>query len=154
MRVSSVAPSLALLFVTAGLNPAPAQTPTGIVSLATLRDRARPLLIFAPTPNDPQLQIQLRNLQNSVPALAERDIVVIAIPYNSPSPTQATLTDSGAQTARRRFHIDPSDFTVILLGKDGGEKLRSTKPLPIETLLNTIDAMPMRQQEMHSKPHP
>jgi hypothetical protein len=154
MRVSSVAPSLALLLLSAGLNPAPAQTPTRIVSLATLRDRARPLLLVAPTPNDPQLQTQLRLLHNSAPALTDRDIVIIAIPFNGPAPTPTMLTDSGAAAARRRFHIAPANFTVLLLGKDGGEKLRTTQPLPLETLLNTIDAMPMRQQEMRSKPQP
>jgi len=130
---------------------APQTTSTGIVTLSALRDRARPLLIFAPTPNDPQLEIQLRRLNQSPTALAERDVVVIAIPYNNPSPTAAALTGSGAEAARRRFHVPPADFTVILIGKDGGEKLRSTKPLTLQQLLDTIDAMPMRQDEIRSR---
>ena len=127
--------------LTAFANP-PRQTeaaPIGIVSLAGLRGLARPLLIFAPTPNDPQLEIQLRRLHDNAPAIAARNIVVIAIPYDSPSPTQAMLTDDGAEAARRRFNIPPSDFAVILLGKDGSEKLRSSKPLSVEKLRNTID---------------
>jgi hypothetical protein len=152
MRLSS----LAALVAATALHPAPAraQTPTGIVSLATLRDHARPLLIFAPKPGDSQLQIQLRRLHENAAAVTERDIVVIAIPYESPSPTPATLTVDEARSARRRFHIAPPDFTVILLGKDGGEKLRSNKPLSITQLNTTIDAMPMRQQEILSRPHP
>ncbi len=128
------------------------QSPVGIVSLASLRDRARPLLIFAPTPSDPQLQIQLRRLYDHADDVSAREIVVIALPYESPSPTLATLTVEAAQSVRRRFHIAPTDFTVILIGKDGGEKLRSTEPLTIEKLIETIDAMPMRQQEMRSQP--
>jgi hypothetical protein len=114
-------------------------TPTGIITLASLRGVARPLLIFAPTPNDPRLEIQLRRLHDNAPAIAARNIVVIAIPYDSPSPTQAMLTGDDAQAARRRFNIPPSDFAVILLGKDGSEKLRSSKPLSVEKLRNTID---------------
>lgn len=45
-----------------------------------------------------------------------------------------------------------ADFTVILVGKDSGDKLRDTKPLTLTKLYNTIDAMPMRQSEM--KQHP
>jgi hypothetical protein len=141
--------ALALALTMTPITPAQTSaTPTGIVSLTRLRDNARPLLIFAPTPNDPQLQIQLRRLHQSAAAIADRDIAVIAIPWNSPSPTAATLTDQDALAARRRFHIAPSDFTVILLGKDGGEKLRSSKPLSLNKLTSTIDAMPMRQDEL------
>ncbi len=53
--------------------------------------------------------------------------------------------------ARRRFHVRPNDFTVILIGKDGGEKLRSHQPVSLDILRSTIDAMPMRQEEMRSK---
>jgi hypothetical protein len=135
--------------------PSLAQTHT--VTLATLRDNARPLLIFAPTPDDPQLILQLRRLQQTpatVAATTDRNIVLIAIPFQTPSPSPATLTTTDATAARHRFHIAPSDFAVILLGKDGGEKLRSSKPLTLQTLCDTIDAMPMRQQEMRSHPHP
>jgi len=144
MRVHSVAVAL-LLSATAALPP------SGVVTLRELRDTSRPLLIFAPSPTDPQLQIQLRWLRENAADMAERDVVVIAVPYQSPSPTRATLTDAGATAARRRFHIAPTDFTVILIGKDGGEKLRSHQPIPMETLRSTIDAMPMRQDEMRQK---
>ncbi len=123
-------------------------TPTGIVSLASLRDRARPLLIFAPRPDDPQLEIQLRRLHDDAAEVSERDVVVIDVPYESPATTASLLTPDDAQAARRRFNVAPGDFAVILIGKDGGEKLRSSKPLSMQRLRDTIDAMPMRQQEM------
>ena len=44
-----------------------------------------------------------------------------------------------------------ADFVVILIGKDGGEKLRSRHPLRVESLTKGIDAMPMRQDEMRSR---
>jgi hypothetical protein len=153
MRALNFKSALALPVVLAGL-AASAQSPTGIVTLSELRNIARPLLIFAPSPDDPQLQIQLRRLHDNAPALSARNIVVIAIPYNSPSPTSAQLTDTAAQSARRRFNIAPTDFSVILIGKDGGEKLRATEPLTLDKLRDTIDAMPMRQQEMRTPPNP
>lgn len=124
---------------------------TGVTSLESLRDRGRPLLIFAPKPDDPQLQIQIRSLNEHAAEMRDRDIVPIALPYNNPAPTAAQLTPTEAETVRRRFGVQPGDFTVVLIGKDGGAKLRSRKPLSMEKLKETIDAMPMRQDEMKAK---
>ncbi len=48
----------------------------------------------------------------------------------------------------RKYKADSNGFTVLLIGKDGGEKLRSHKPVSFEQLRDTIDAMPMRQREV------
>ena len=136
---------LALALPTALTTPAQ----THPASLDSLRDTTRPLLIFAPTPTDPQLLLQLHSLQQDTPALTDRNILLIPLPYNAPSPT---LTPGAATAARRRFHIAPASFTVILLGKDGGEKLRSSHPITLDHLCSTVDAMPMRRQEMRSRP--
>jgi len=153
MRALALLVALVLPLAAAALAPHQTEAPpTGIVSLAALRNRARPLLVFAPRPDDPQLEIQLRRLAADAPSLTERNVVVIAIPYQSPTTTAATLTATDAETARRRFNVPPTDFAVILLGKDGGEKLRSAKPLTLDQLRQTIDAMPMRQEEMRRHP--
>ncbi len=44
-----------------------------------------------------------------------------------------------------------TDFTVILVGKDGSEKLRTCKLLTTKKLFAIIDAMPMRRHEMRNK---
>ncbi len=49
-----------------------------------------------------------------------------------------------APSLRRKFRL-PAGFTAILIGKDGGEKLRRAKPFPTALLERTIDAMPMRR---------
>jgi hypothetical protein len=150
MRIAThIALALPLLAAAAA-----AQTTTHVVSLAGLRGNSRILLIFAPGPNDPQLQIQLRRLNDNAAAVTDRDLVPVAVPYKSPSPTPAAFTDDEALAARRRFQVDPGNFTVILIGKDGGEKLRSGKPLSINQLLDAIDSMPMRKEEMRSPPQP
>ena len=117
-------------------------------SLTALRDNSRPLLIFAPKANDLQLKMQLHYLQVNPSAVTQRDIMAIAIPITGVAPTPITLTSADAQSARQRFGVAPEDFLVILLGKDGGEKIRSNKPVTLEMLTEIIDAMPMRQDEM------
>ena len=69
--------------------------------------------------------------------LKERDICVheiIGARYN--------------QLLFKKYKAAVQGFTFILVGKDGGEKLRSTKPVSLKKLFGTIDAMPMRKQEM------
>ena len=124
------------------------QAPPSLTTLAQLRDRSRPLLLFAAAPDDPSLLAQLTRLKNAAAGLRERDVLIIALPYKDPSPTEVSLSAADAQVARRLFHVAPEDFTAILLGKDGGEKYRSKKPISFEKLKSTIDAMPMRQDEI------
>lgn len=131
-----------------------AQTPPSPTELKDLRDRYRPLLLFAAKPDDPSLLVQMRQLKDSAPELASRDVVVIAIPFDNPSPTAVSLTSADAIATRRRFHVAPDDFTVILIGKDGGEKLRLKKPVSFDRLRETIDAMPMRKEEMRRQVRP
>lgn len=139
---------LALPFVVLVLGSAQV---SGLVTLHDLRDRARPLLIFAPKPDDARLDIQLRNLHQHAAEMGDREIVPLALPYNNPGSTDAQLSVSEAVEQRRRFHVAPADFLVVLLGKDGGAKLRSSKPLSAAKLVDTVDGMPMRQQEMRQR---
>ena len=125
-----------------------AQTPPSPTTLAQLRDRYRPLLLFASRPDDPALLAQLTRLKDAAAGLKERDVLVIAIPYKDPAPTEVSLSSTEAQTARRSFHVEPDEFTAILLGKDGGEKYRSSKPVSFTKLRDKIDSMPMRRDEM------
>jgi hypothetical protein len=133
------------------------------VTLASLRDRYRPVIVFAPSPIEPFIQ-QVRILVHGRHEARERDIVLVLLPLNewdgswsqgldNPGELRVGEMSAAEQAAvRRRFHVHPNDFTVILIGKDGGEKLRSHQPLSLDTLRSTIDAMPMRQDEMKSQP--
>lgn len=68
--------------------------------------------------------------------MAERDLVVIIVEK---------------ETEYKKYNVTPDQFTLLLIGKDGGEKFRSAKPVEIETIFRLIDSMPMRQAEMRSK---
>lgn len=51
--------------------------------------------------------------------------------------------------ARGRLEAtETPDFHLLLIGKDGGDKLESKEPVPKDRLFDTIDAMPMRLREM------
>ena len=134
-------------------------------TIASLVDKNRVLLLFAPSDTSPLFQKQLTLLAHHASDLAERDLVLLPILGNaSPATSPNTLRDlhppqvspalsiKEQLTLRHRFHIAPGDFTVLLLGKDGGEKLRQQTPITIQKLNATIDAMPMRRDEIRTRP--
>ena len=43
------------------------------------------------------------------------------------------------------------DFAVLLLGLDGGMKLKTSSPIELSQLFSLIDRMPMRRAEMKTK---
>ena len=129
-------------------------------TLASLKDQKRVLLIFAPSDRSPDFKHQFDLLSKRATDLQQRDLVLIPVVITVEQPTDAdTLrvqhppVASQAQQVdlRHRFHVAPDQFTVVLIGKDGGEKLRQHTPIPIEKLDATIDAMPMRQDEMRQQ---
>ena len=49
----------------------------------------------------------------------------------------------------KKWNVDSDNsFTFILVGRDGGEKLRSSEVVSAEKLFGLIDAMPMRKDDM------
>ncbi len=127
------------------------------VTIASLRHEYRPLLVFAPA-EDEQVREQRKLLASREKDLKERQVVVVTsiLTHQSAGGDESKLRkedvvqlEAGEEAAaRRRFHVSEGDFTVILIGKDGGEKLRSRTPVTMEKLIKVIDAMPMRQKEV------
>ena len=48
----------------------------------------------------------------------------------------------------KTYQPNHDEFTFVLIGLDGGEKMRSTKVVSLEQLFGLIDSMPMRQWEL------
>ncbi len=81
----------------------------------------------------------------------ERDVVVVWLIGDRVS---ANLGPPPAETAaalRRRFGVEGQGFRVVLVGKDGDVKRESSAPLSAVGLFGTIDAMPMRKQELRRR---
>jgi hypothetical protein len=49
---------------------------------------------------------------------------------------------------RDKFGVGDAPFAVVLVGKDGTVKFKSNLPISAGKVFATIDAMPMRQEEM------
>lgn len=119
--------------------PADAQP---VPALAEHRWKRRVLVVLAPAAGDTAGHAahaaQRRLVERGRPLLAERDVLVLDVDAD----------DAGRQRALRRALGAPaSGFAVVLVGKDGGVKLRRRRPLDPEVIVATIDAMPMGAAE-------
>lgn len=61
------------------------------------------------------------------------------------------LGEQAVWQLQEKFEIDPANFVLILVGKDGGVKLRKEEYTLMSDIFDLIDSMPMRKQEMKKK---
>lgn len=107
----------------------------------------RLILIVAEQKNE-KFQQQLTELQKHPQGLNERKLVIYQIlpeKYTTGIEEENWKISSDLYSTYKALK---SDFRVILIGLDGGEKLKQTEVLSAEKLFNTIDSMPMRQSEI------
>ena len=128
------------------------QTKPRPMDLTKYRWENRVLLLFTPDAENKEYTKQKTNISTNAKGLPERDMVLIDIEG------EAILRINGEVQAgehgrqlRQQFSVAPDAFTILLLGKDGTEKYRSTNAVPMETIYTLIDQMPMRQQEMRKQ---
>ena len=110
--------------------------------LASHRWRDRVLVVAATDASDPLLSEQKRLYRSARTGMRERDLVLV----------EAVGAGREAAILRRHLGIAEGAFAAVLVGKDGGAKLRSAAPIPAARLFETVDEMPMRRDEMRRRP--
>ena len=96
---------------------------------------ARPLVIFADTPEDPRFQQQMNLLVADADRLAERDVIII--------------TDTNpSEMSDVRTTLRPRGYMMALVAKDGRVSLRKPSAYSVREISRSIDKMPLRQQEI------
>lgn len=121
--------------------------------LGDYRWERRPLLVFAPTDSDPRLVETLGRIEARRCDFVSRDMVLglVVTEGNSTLDGQAINADE-SQRLRDRHAIGENAFSVVLIGKDGGEKLRVNEVPDLSVIFAVIDGMPMRSREMNANP--
>lgn len=108
----------------------------------------RLILLVDETLDSSALRSQRKLFLMDKDGLAERDIVLFELTPESIVLSSGKKTKLTALETYRALSI-PKDFKgVLLVGKDGGVKLRKPFELASETIFNLIDGMPMRRSEM------
>lgn len=110
--------------------------------LGEKKDHRRVLLLYGRDDAQHYLIEQQESLNEVRDKMAERDLDVIVL-------VASLLMEPDRQFLMHDFHLVPSEnFVGWLIGKDGGIKQTYKKPVAPDDLFQTIDSMPMRQQEM------
>lgn len=128
-----------------------AAMPGGAGAMSAYTWKKRPLVVFAGAAGDASLSKQRAIVAASRGGFAERDMVVVYVVGSEVSSDLGPGPGMSAAALRSRFGVGAGAFRAVLVGKDGGAKISSGSPLSAGTLFGTIDAMPMRQQEMRRK---
>ncbi len=125
--------------------------PAQAAPLDKYRWKRRLLLVFAPVKPHPNLVVQRRRLKEAAAGLKDREVTVVEVVQDSVFVDGNLAIELNAKNLRKQFDTTIIEFTVLLIGKDGEEKLRRDEPVQAADLFKTIDAMPMRQQEMRQR---
>lgn len=138
-----------LMTSAAALGPAQAMA----AELSDYLWQRRPLLLFAPSESDPRLLETMRRIEASRCDFVDRDMVLGRIVTEGTSTIDGHVVDTNqAQRLMSEFGIGAESFSVVLLGKDGGEKLRAAGVPDLQTIYAVIDGMPMRARETNGDP--
>jgi hypothetical protein len=111
----------------------------------------RLVLILVDNPDNDKYLKQVKELKNHEDGVRERKILVYHI---TPEKFKVGLSDEAwkkSKTNYKRYKKTDSQPEIILIGLDGGVKLRADEFLSSKKLFATIDVMPMRMQEMKRK---
>jgi len=112
----------------------------------------RLLFLFAPDSRHPFFESLRAEIIAQKAEVDDRDLVVFEVLERESSRMGDTLLGKEAADAiRKRFAAAPNRFTVILVGKDGGIKLKRNEETDLREIFALIDSMPMRQNEMPQK---
>jgi len=98
---------------------------------------ARPLVIFADSPDDPRFGEQMQMLDAGATDMADRSVVVL------------TDTDPAANGPLRQA-LRPRGFGLVLIDTDGTIVQRRPAPTSVRDLAGAIDRLPSRRQETGS----
>lgn len=118
--------------------------------LSQLQGTTRILMVFAPDSNSASFKRQLQLIDRHTFELSSRNTVVVPVSTsildaNLFGGEQFPLSSTSDQVyARTRYHVQATEFTVLLLNEDGVETLRSPNPVDIHQLTAKLDALPLR----------
>lgn len=108
---------------------------------ATLEDFhwvARPVIVFANSPNDPSFVDQMDSIRERKQPLIDRDVVVL------------TDTDPAARSDLRQA-LRPRGFMLAIIAKDGSVIARKPLPWDVREITRSIDKEPLRQREVRDQ---
>ncbi|WBL22560.1 DUF4174 domain-containing protein [Zunongwangia sp. HRR-M8] len=110
----------------------------------------RLILILTDSKEDNDFRQQLGEFKNREAALEDRKIIVYQV---TPKHYATGISDKPdwkeGENFYEKFKKSDKSFEIILIGLDGGTKMRKEEFTPAEEIFEKIDNMPMRKAEMN-----
>ena len=113
------------------------------LSLRDYRWKSRVLVLAAPDSEDELFKAQLRALEATRVQFNERDMTLLIVHDDDES--------AEANELREQLELKTGEFSLTLVGKDGGVKRTERSPVNMQDIYSLIDTMPMRRQEMRTE---
>ena len=110
------------------------------------------LLIFAPKSHHQDYQRQIDMFRERTPALNHRDLLMFHLFEEEPGYFgNRVIAPEAACITRRRLNVQPGEFAIVLLGKNGQVQLRSDRPTHPDGIFALIDSGMRRQWGIRAK---
>jgi len=123
------------------------------LDLNTYQWKNRLLLLFASSEEDQAYLTLKKEIDRQAMEVKDRDLLISYVLERGESRIgQERLSPDQALFLKKHLSVPSGRFTIILIGKDGAEKIRQESPVDLKEIFAIIDAMPMREQEMKKKP--
>lgn len=121
-------------------------------SLSEFQWKNRLVVIFSETEDTEEIEKQTQLFNKELKGFKDRKLKLILV---LPTKQKVIIPETSNWKDSNLFHElkgqDKTVFEVILIGLDGGVKLRQENILEPKKLFNLIDSMPMRQAEIRRK---
>lgn len=125
----------------------------GVDPLAEYRWANRLLIAFANDQSNPNAHSLERALAAARCELVDRDMVTGVVLFKGSSRLgEATISTKTDSLLRSGLGIQPGEFAVLLIGKDGGVKARYDSVPELSEVFALVDGMPMRRAELRTRP--
>ena len=106
------------------------------------------LLVFAPAADSAAYTEQALWIEYEKEGFLERGLVLLELfPFDESRAAGEPLDAVDVDVLYKEFGLGPDDFRVVLVGRDGTERVRWREPVPIEQLFREVDVLRARQEE-------
>lgn len=126
-------------------------------SLAEALNCWRPLLVFSPTDNNPQLLAQEHILDQDADDMMDRFVLLVPVvpnAKNTPTPLDSPwslMSQHQMDGIRAQFHVPDDHFEVVLLDEMGKPLFHSDHPVTTNYLKAVIHNLPRRKIEKYRR---
>ncbi|HEA28589.1 MAG TPA: DUF4174 domain-containing protein [Leeuwenhoekiella sp.] len=111
--------------------------------------RNRILLFSATSLNEESFTAQFKSFLDSPKKLDDRNLILLTlIKGRVYDKDLKPVSNYDAAALRKKYDMNASFSGLVLIGKDGGAKLKKNFPVEPKVIFEAIDQMPMRQKEM------